>query len=111
MDISLQIKSFLSQAELYRSQGLFTEARAKYDAALDMINKIDRLKNKDNLLKMISGKIDQLEKKTAKVETGPSSPSFPKRDKTSSKTFSAKTTLKKPSHWPSSGSSNGPSSN
>ncbi|WP_319525375.1 hypothetical protein [uncultured Desulfosarcina sp.] len=74
MDISLQIKSFLSQAELYRSQGLFTEARAKYDAALDMINKIDRLKNKDNLLKMISGKIDQLEKKTAKVETGPSSP-------------------------------------
>jgi hypothetical protein len=74
MDISLQIKSLLSQAELYRTQGLFTEAREKYNAASDMIHKIDKLKNKDNLLKMISGKIEQLEKKTEKVETGPSSP-------------------------------------
>ncbi|BBO73579.1 hypothetical protein DSCW_09960 [Desulfosarcina widdelii] len=74
MDISLQIKSLLNQAELYRTQGLFTEAREKYNAASDMIHKIDKLKNKDNLLKMISGKIEQLEKKTEKVETGPSSP-------------------------------------
>lgn len=74
MDISLQIKSLLSQAELYRNQGLFTEAREKYNAASDMIHKIHKLKNKDNLLKMISGKIERLEKKTEKVETGPSSP-------------------------------------
>jgi len=74
MDISLQIKSLLSQAELYRSQGLFAEAKEKYDAASEMIHRINRLKNKDNLLKMISGKVEQLEKKTAKVETGPASP-------------------------------------
>ena len=74
MNISLQIKSLLSQAELYRSQGLFSEAREKYHAASDMILKIDKLKNKDGLLKAISGKIQSLEKKTEKVETGPSSP-------------------------------------
>lgn len=74
MNISLQIKSLLSQAELYRSQGLFSEAREKYNAASDMILKIDKLKNKDHLLKAISGKIQSLDKKTEKVETGPSSP-------------------------------------
>lgn len=74
MNISLQIKSLLSQAELYRSQGLFSEAREKYNAASDMILKIDKLKNKDSLLKAISGKIQSLDQKTEKVETGPSSP-------------------------------------
>jgi len=74
MDISLQIKSLLSQAELYRTQGLFSEAKDKYDAATAMILKIDRLKNKDSLLKAISGKIQALEKKFEKVETGPASP-------------------------------------
>ena len=74
MDISLQIKSLLSQAELYRTQGLFSEAKDKYDAASAMIHKLDKLKNKENLLKSISLKIQSLEKKTEKVETGPSSP-------------------------------------
>jgi len=74
MDINLQIKSLLNEAELYRTQGLFTEAKEKYHAASAMIHKIDKLKNKDSLLKAISGKIQSLEKKTEKVETGPSSP-------------------------------------
>ena len=62
MNINLQIKTLLSEAELYRSQGLFSEARDKYHAASAMINKIDKLKNKDSLLKAISGKIESLEK-------------------------------------------------
>lgn len=74
MDINLQIKSLLSQAELYRSQGLFSEAKDKYQAASEMVHQIDKLKNKDSLLKAISGKIIAIEKKTEKVETGPSSP-------------------------------------
>lgn len=74
MNISLQIKTLLSEAELYRSQGLFSEAKDKYSAASAMIHKIDKLKNKESLLKAISGKIESLEKKSAKVETGPSSP-------------------------------------
>jgi tetratricopeptide (TPR) repeat protein len=74
MDISLQIKSLLNEAELYRAQGLFPEAKDKYHAASVMIHKIDKLKNKERLLEAISGKIQSLEKKTEKVETGPSSP-------------------------------------
>ncbi|WP_319409875.1 hypothetical protein [uncultured Desulfosarcina sp.] len=74
MDISLQIKSLLNEAELYRAQGLFPEAKDKYHAASAMIHKIDKLKNKDSLLKAISVKIQSLEKKTEKVETGPTSP-------------------------------------
>jgi tetratricopeptide (TPR) repeat protein len=74
MNINLQIKSLLSEAELYRAQGLFSEAKDKYHAASALIHKIDRLKNKAGLLKAISGKIQSLEKKTEKVETGPASP-------------------------------------
>lgn len=74
MDINLKIKSLLNEAEIYRSQGLFPEAKEKYHAASAMIHKIDKIKNKDSLLKAISGKIQSLEKKTEKVETGPVSP-------------------------------------
>lgn len=74
MNISLQIKSLLSEAEVYRSQGLFPEAKDKYQAASVMIHNIQRLKNKESLLKAISIKIESLEEKTKKVETGPASP-------------------------------------
>lgn len=74
MDISLQIKALLSEAEIYRSQGLFSEAKDKYISASTMINEIDKLKNRESLLKAISLKIQSIEKKTEKVETGPASP-------------------------------------
>jgi type I site-specific restriction-modification system R (restriction) subunit len=74
MDISLQIKSLLNEAELYRAQGLFADAKQKYIAALDIIHNLQKLKNKDSLIKAISDKIQSLEEKTEKVETGPSSP-------------------------------------
>ncbi len=74
MDIRLQIKSLLSEAELYRSQGLFLEAKDKYHAASAMIHKIDKIKNKARLLEVISAKIKSLEKKEEKVKTGPASP-------------------------------------
>jgi len=74
MDINQQIKALLSEAELYRSQGLFAEAKDKYHVASAMIHKIDRLKNKAGLLKAIAEKIQSLEKKADKVNIGPSSP-------------------------------------
>ena len=74
MDISLQIKSLLNEAELYRSQGLLSEAKDKYHAASAIIHKIEKLKNKDNLIKAIAEKIQSLEEKTEKVNTGPVSP-------------------------------------
>jgi tetratricopeptide (TPR) repeat protein len=74
MDISLQIKSLLNEAELYRTQGLFQEAKQKYHAASAMIHKIDKLKNKEKLIKAITDKIQSLEEKDEKAKTGPPSP-------------------------------------
>ena len=74
MDIRLQIKSLLSEAEVYRAQGLFTDAKQKYTAASEIINRIDNLKNKEGLIKTISEKIQSLEEKTEKAQTGPASP-------------------------------------
>ena len=74
MDISLQIKSLLHEAELYRTQGLYQEAKQKYHAASAMIHKIDKLKNKEKLIAAISEKIQSLEAKDEKANTGPSSP-------------------------------------
>ena len=95
MNINLQIKTLLSEAELYRSQGLFSEARDKYHAASAMINKIDKLKNKDSLLKAISGKIESLEKKSAKVETGPSSPELSEKGQNLIKNLFGQTDMEK----------------
>ena len=74
MDIRLQIKSLLSEAELYRAQGLFADAKQKYTAASEIINNINNLKNKEGLIKAISEKIQSLEEKTEKAQTGPASP-------------------------------------
>ncbi|GAB6905510.1 conserved hypothetical protein [Desulfosarcina cetonica] len=74
MNISLKIKSLLNEAEVYRSQGLLNEAREKYQAASGLITKIDKLKNKDSLLRAIAEKIQFIDKKSAKTGTAPSSP-------------------------------------
>ena len=74
MDIRLQVKSLLNEAELYRSQGLNMDAKAKYESAATLINGIDKLKNKDRLLETITSKIKSLEEKEEKAQTGPVSP-------------------------------------
>ena len=74
MDINLQIKSLLNEAELYRAQGLYADAKQKYTAASDIIINLDKLKNKESLIKAISDKIHSLEEKSEKVQTGPVSP-------------------------------------
>lgn len=95
MDISLRIKSLLSEAEIYRSQGLFAEARDKYEAASAMIHQITRLKNKDSLLKAISTKIQAIDKKTAKVETGIASPELSEKGQDLIKTLFGQNDLEK----------------
>jgi tetratricopeptide (TPR) repeat protein len=95
MDISLQIKSLLSEAELYRTQGLFPEAKDKYTAASTIIHKIDKLKNKAHLLEAISAKIASIEKKTEKVETGPTSPELSEKGQNLIKTLFGENDLQK----------------
>lgn len=95
MDIRLQIKSLLSEAELYRTQGLFADAKQKYTAASEIINNINNLKNKAGLIKAITEKIQSLEEKTEKAQTGPASPELSEKGQDLIKNLFGDTDLQK----------------
>ncbi|MDY6824980.1 MAG: hypothetical protein SWH68_14470 [Thermodesulfobacteriota bacterium] len=69
-----KIKSLLQQGELYRSQGLLTEARDSYERVRKIIQKNKQLPNREKLLKNISQKISKLENTLARLETSSKSP-------------------------------------
>ncbi len=66
-----EIKSLLKEAEIYRDQGLLREAMEKYNIASELILKNNKIKNRQNLLHVISQKMGALEndfkKKTKSV--------------------------------------------
>jgi len=74
MNIIKKIKTLLKEAELYHSQGLLYEAKAKYDDATELIQNNEQLKNKPNLLEGISKKINALQKDISKIELAPKKP-------------------------------------
>jgi len=74
MNIIKKIKTLLKEAELYHSQGLLYEAIAKYNDATEIIQNIEQLKNKQNLLEGISKKINVLKKDISKMELAPKKP-------------------------------------
>jgi tetratricopeptide (TPR) repeat protein len=74
MNILKKIKKLLKEAELYHSQGLLYEAVAKYNDATEIIQNIEKLKNKQNLLGGISKKINVLKKDISKAELAPKKP-------------------------------------
>ncbi len=73
MDAKKQLKSFLQEAETYKSQGLLEEAKDKYKSILKFIEKNEQLKIKQNLIEGISKKVSTLEKEVNKVESAPMS--------------------------------------
>lgn len=79
MDIRLRIKKVLQEAEIYRSQGLIAEAYEKYKGAANLIHSIERLKNKQALLKAVTDKMDALNFTKEKVEKGPATPELSKK--------------------------------
>ncbi len=79
MDIKQRLKLLLQEAEVYRSQGLISEAYGKYQAAEKMVNSIGNLKNKASLLNAIAEKIAALNFTKEKVEKGPTSPELSKK--------------------------------
>jgi tetratricopeptide (TPR) repeat protein len=79
MDIKQRLKSMLQEAEIYRSQGLISEAHGKYKAAANFVNSIENLKNKKSLLNAISDKISALNATQKKVDKGPTSPELSKK--------------------------------
>lgn len=74
MDIKQRLKGMLQEAEIYRSQGLISEAHTKYKDAVGFVNSIDKLKNKKSLIQAITEKINALDTTKEKVEKGPDSP-------------------------------------
>ena len=79
MDIKQRLKSMLQEAEIYRAQGLISEAYNKYQDAEKMVNSIGGLKNKASLLKAIADKIAALDYTKEKVDKGPNSPELSKK--------------------------------
>jgi tetratricopeptide (TPR) repeat protein len=69
MDAKKQIKAFIQEAELYKSQGLFDEAKEKYLFIVEFIQKNEKIQKKQNLIDGISKKISALEKEIEKTET------------------------------------------
>jgi hypothetical protein len=79
MDIKQRLKLLLQEAEIYRSQGLISEAFGKYEDAEKMVHSIGNLKNKDGLLTAIADKMAALNFTREKVEKGPTSPELSKK--------------------------------
>ncbi|ABW68177.1 tetratricopeptide repeat protein [Desulfosudis oleivorans] len=69
-----KIKSLLKQAELYRSQGLFNEARESYERVRRIIQKSKQLPNRDKLLDNVSKKIAKVQGVLVRLENASSSP-------------------------------------
>jgi tetratricopeptide (TPR) repeat protein len=61
MDITKQIQSLFNEAKVYQSQSLFAEAKEKYIETARLIQKSERLKNKDNLITIIAKRLKALE--------------------------------------------------
>ena len=73
-----EIKSLLQEAEVYRDQGLLQEAMEKYNIASELILKDNKIKNRQNLIHVISKKLGALEN-DFKKKNKPVSPKIPKK--------------------------------
>jgi len=74
MDIKTGLEQQLKAAELYKSQGLYAEAKKAYDVALQLVNDNPHIKNRDHLQSVIAQKIDELTEASEKVESAPPTP-------------------------------------
>lgn len=79
MALKETIKSLLQQGSLYRSQGLLTEAKGKYEQALALIEKNPKIKNRDTILSGIRGKIKAVDADIQNVEAAEETPEIPEQ--------------------------------
>ncbi len=80
MDIKTQLKNLIKAADLYRSQGLLTEAIEKYEKAAALIQMTDGITNRQNFIDNISKKIATIQKKIKKIEKQPVLPEVSKKE-------------------------------
>lgn len=74
MNIVDKIKSLLQEAELYRSQSLMNESKAKYETAKDLIEKNEKLKGREKILESLSKKLSSLNAEIEKIEKADQNP-------------------------------------
>ena len=82
MDLAAKIKSLLKGAEVYRTQGLLTEAREQYRSASKLIAAHPQIKNRDTLLQGLEAKLNSLEAEILKVENTPLTPEISAENQT-----------------------------
>ncbi len=62
MDLRTRIQNLFKEAEIYRQQGLYSEAKHKYQAVAKFLEKNENITNRQQLLDAISKKINALDK-------------------------------------------------
>ena len=80
MGIKIQIRNLLREAELYRSQGLYGEAKVRYQNAQTLIKNAADLNNQGALLSRIDDKIVQIASRLDEMDEGQESPQMSTRD-------------------------------
>lgn len=74
MDLKEGLEKKLKAAELYKSQGLYAEAKEAYDTAVKLIERHPQIKNRETLLAAMRQKISDLAQTSEKVEAAPATP-------------------------------------
>jgi tetratricopeptide (TPR) repeat protein len=74
MDILKQLKQFLQEAELYRTQGLLNESESRYEKALELIRSHPQLSSRSNLLEGVTRKMNALKDDINRVTSAPMTP-------------------------------------
>jgi hypothetical protein len=74
MDLATKIKGLLKEADIYRTQGLFTEARDNYRSVIEMVRAHPQVKNREKLLDGLALKLGAVEAQIDKVESAPLNP-------------------------------------
>jgi tetratricopeptide (TPR) repeat protein len=77
MDKKETFDNLIKSAVLYRTQGLYREAREAYQSASDLINSGDRTENRDAVLSDLSEKIKELGAAEDHIESAPSNHELP----------------------------------
>lgn len=77
MDTKEAFENLIKSAELYRTQGLYREAREAYQSASDLINSDDQAENRDTVLSALSKKIKALGATENHIESAPSTHELP----------------------------------
>ena len=77
MDKKESYKNLIKSAELYRTQGLYREARKAYQSASDVIRSDDQAENRDALLSDLSEKVKELGVTEDHIESAPSRHELP----------------------------------